>query len=150
MQFSVLLFLVVAVSVAVAQFEYNQNYDALGRSFMKVYYSKFDNPNGEIRSKSLTRLYDPNCTFLLYKGQVFNTREEILAKFKHLGFQSIQRTIKSMDLTSLPDGSILIKVLGQIQTDIEPIYSFSHVLTIRPSETGSFTIINEDFRVVKP
>ncbi|VIO97076.1 nuclear transport factor 2 (NTF-2), putative [Brugia malayi] len=64
-----------------------------------------------------------------------------------LPFRMIQRAITKTDCQPLPDGSILVAVIGQLKTDDDPIQSFNHFFVLRPA-TGSFFISNEIFRLV--
>uniref|UniRef100_A0A915M4Y0 NTF2 domain-containing protein n=1 Tax=Meloidogyne javanica TaxID=6303 RepID=A0A915M4Y0_MELJA len=102
---------------------YNTNFDQVGQAFIAHYYSKFDVPDVAARTAGLTDLYDADLSFMTFEGT-------------------------PTDCQPLPDGSILVTVIGQLKTDDDPVNSFNHCFVLKPNTTGSFYISNEIFRLI--
>ncbi|VDK17513.1 unnamed protein product [Anisakis simplex] len=94
---------------------FNPNYEEIGNAFVQHYYSKFDVPDVAMRSSGLSDLYDPQNSYMTFEGVQARGRDEILQKFTSLTFKGIQRAITKTDCQPLPDGSILVAVIGQLK-----------------------------------
>nr|CAD2129201.1 unnamed protein product [Meloidogyne enterolobii] len=94
---------------------YNTNFDQVGQAFIAHYYSKFDVPDVAARTAGLTDLYDADLSFMTFEGTPVRGRAAILEKFGSLQFRSIQHAITMTDCQPLPDGSILVTVIGQLK-----------------------------------
>ncbi|VDN01505.1 unnamed protein product [Thelazia callipaeda] len=126
---------------------FNPNFEEIGNAFIQHYYSKFDVTDPSTRSAGLSDLYDPLNSYMTFEGVQVKGRDLILQKFAALPFRMIQRAITKTDCQPLPDGSILVAIIGQLKTDDDPIQSFNHFFVLRPA-AGSFFISNEIFRLV--
>ncbi|KHN72635.1 putative nuclear transport factor 2 [Toxocara canis] len=126
---------------------FNPNFEEIGNAFVQHYYSKFDVPDVTVRSSGLSDLYDPQNSYMTFEGVQVKGRDAILQKFASLTFKVIQRAITKTDCQPLPDGSILVAVIGQLKTDDDPVQSYNQFFILRPS-AGAFFISNEIFRLV--
>ncbi|VDD86651.1 unnamed protein product [Enterobius vermicularis] len=126
---------------------FNPNFEAIGNAFVQHYYSKFDVTDTNIRTTGLSDLYDPENSYMTFEGVQSRGRDAILQRFATLTFKTIQRAITKIDCQPLPDGSILVAVIGQLKTDEDPIQSYSQFFILRPA-ASSFFISNEIFRLV--
>uniref|UniRef100_A0A183BK08 NTF2-related export protein n=1 Tax=Globodera pallida TaxID=36090 RepID=A0A183BK08_GLOPA len=128
---------------------YNPNYESIGQAFVQHFYTKFDVPDGQVRTLGLHDLYDAEHSFMTFEGNQVKGRQAILDKYGLLPFRTIQHVITKTDSQPLPDGSIFVTVIGQLKTDEDPVNSFNHCFILRPNSTGgSFFISNEVFRLV--
>uniref|UniRef100_A0A0N5AZF3 NTF2-related export protein n=1 Tax=Syphacia muris TaxID=451379 RepID=A0A0N5AZF3_9BILA len=126
---------------------FNPDYDQIGNAFTAHYYSKFDVNDPTVRTTGLSDLYDPENSYMTFEGVQSRGRDAILQRFAGLTFKNIQRAITKIDCQPLPDGSILVAIIGQLKTDDDPIQSYNQFFILRPA-AGSFFISNEIFRLV--
>ncbi|MFH4974061.1 hypothetical protein AB6A40_000770 [Gnathostoma spinigerum] len=126
---------------------FNPNFEEIGNAFVQHYYAKFDVTDSCVRCTGLSDLYDPLNSYMTFEGVQVKGRDNILMKFNSLTFKTIQRAITKVDCQPLPDGSILVCVIGQLKTDEDPVQSYYQTFVLRPTAT-SFFISNEIFRLV--
>uniref|UniRef100_A0A0N5BHY8 NTF2-related export protein n=1 Tax=Strongyloides papillosus TaxID=174720 RepID=A0A0N5BHY8_STREA len=126
---------------------FNPNFNEIGVAFVNHYYSKFDVGDVNTRTQGLSDLYDPENSYLTFEGKQCKGRDQILSQHQQLTFQQIKRALTKIDCQPLYDGAIAVVVIGQLQTDEDPIQSFNHFFILRPN-AGSFFISNEVFRLV--
>uniref|UniRef100_A0AC35FC19 NTF2-related export protein n=1 Tax=Panagrolaimus sp. PS1159 TaxID=55785 RepID=A0AC35FC19_9BILA len=126
---------------------FNPDFLSIGEAFVNHYYSTFDVQDPNARVQGLCALYDPENSYMTFEGVQVKGRDLILQKFSGLTFREIKRAITKTDCQPLPDGSILVNVLGQLKTDDDPINSYTQLFILRPN-AGSFYISNEIFRLV--
>ncbi|KAE9550894.1 hypothetical protein FO519_005897 [Halicephalobus sp. NKZ332] len=126
---------------------FNPDFNAIGEAFVSHFYSAFDVNDPNQRAQALSGLYDPENSYMTFEGVQVKGRDAILQKFSGLTFREIRRAVTKTDCQPLPDGSILVSVLGQLKTDEDPVNSYNQVFILKPS-AGSFYISNEIFRLM--
>uniref|UniRef100_A0A7E4VPA1 NTF2-related export protein n=1 Tax=Panagrellus redivivus TaxID=6233 RepID=A0A7E4VPA1_PANRE len=126
---------------------YNPDFATIAEQFVAHYYGTFDVADANQRIAGLSPLYDPTNSYVTFEGNQVCGREAILQRAASLTFREIKRAVTKTDSQPLPDGSVLVSVLGQLKTDDDPINSYTQVFLLRPAN-GSFFIANEIFRLV--
>eukprot|EP00043_Microstomoeca_roanoka_P019127 m.211796 g.211796 ORF g.211796 m.211796 type:complete len:126 (+) comp16942_c5_seq1:1017-1394(+) len=119
----------------------NPQFQEIGQAFAEHYYSVFQSDR-----EQLYTLYQDD-SLLSFEGSQIQGQAAIAEKFKTLSFQSIQFSCTAIDCQPRTDGTIFVFVIGQIQTDDDPLKGFSQGFVIAPTPEGSFYIQNDCFRL---
>ncbi|KAL3522045.1 hypothetical protein ACH5RR_014879 [Cinchona calisaya] len=117
--------------------------DSVGRAFVEHYYRLFDTDR-----PSLALLYKPN-SMLTFEGQKFLGIDDITAKLIQLPFGQCHHMISTIDSQpSSPAGGIFVFVSGslQLQGEGHPL-RFSRMFHLTPTAEGSFSVLNDIFRL---
>eukprot|EP00045_Choanoeca_perplexa_P007705 m.70822 g.70822 ORF g.70822 m.70822 type:complete len:130 (-) comp14180_c0_seq1:1675-2064(-) len=119
----------------------NPEFSEVGNAFVQHYYELFQGD----RSQMLALYQDDSL--MSFEGAQGQGLQSIGEKLERLSFQSVQFQFTEIDCQPRADGGIVVFVLGQIQTDEDPIKGFSQVFVLAPTPEGSFYIQNDIFRL---
>lgn len=122
---------------------WNLQYDQIGRTFVQQYYAYFDDP---IQRAGLSIFYHEDKSLMTFENQHFFGGKKIMEKIQSLTFQKIFHNITSVDTQPMPDGGILICVLGILKTDDDPPHTF-HEIFILKSLGDTFYVEHDIFRL---
>ncbi|XP_034479766.1 probable nuclear transport factor 2 [Drosophila innubila] len=123
----------------------NPQYEDIATEFVQQYYGIFDDQ--ENRDKVIN-FYSATESFMTFEGDKIQGAPKILEKVQSLGFENIRRVINTVDSQPTFDGGVLIKVLGCLQCDDDPVIGFSQVFVLKVNEpTGSYFIAHDIFRL---
>eukprot|EP00730_Choanoeca_flexa_P010556 TRINITY_DN18617_c0_g1_i1.p1 TRINITY_DN18617_c0_g1~~TRINITY_DN18617_c0_g1_i1.p1 ORF type:complete len:127 (+),score=19.30 TRINITY_DN18617_c0_g1_i1:195-575(+) len=119
----------------------NPEFAAIGNAFVQHYYELFMGDRSQ-----LLQLYQDD-SLMSFEGAQVQGLEGIGEKLSQLSFQSVTFQFTEIDCQPRADGGIVVFVLGQIQTDEDPIKGFSQTFVLAPTAEGSWYIQNDIFRL---
>jgi Nuclear transport factor 2 (NTF2) domain len=93
-------------------------------------------------------LYHSEDSFLSFEGEKFRGTKKILDKFETLDLKKIERSIKSIDSQPLPDGGLIINVIGTVKANDEPSLLYAQTFIFKPQK-GSFFLQHDIFRTIQ-
>ncbi|CRK95674.1 CLUMA_CG009132, isoform A [Clunio marinus] len=122
----------------------NKDFDRLGKIYVAQYYMLFDDPT---RRLSLVSLYHHEDSFLSFEGKQFHGTKEILKKFDSLKLGKITRSICSVDSQPLPNGGVIINVIGKTESKEHKSLRYAQTFIFMPQK-GSFFLQHDIFRLI--
>ncbi|XP_043469143.1 probable nuclear transport factor 2 [Leptopilina heterotoma] len=121
----------------------NIDYERLSKEFVQHYYNQFDDP---AQRRNLTNMYDPTNSLMTFEGAQIQGSAKIMEKLNSLSFNTINRIVTTVDSQPMPDGGILINVVGRLKADDDPPHSFSQVFVLK-SNGNNFFCQHDIFRL---
>ncbi|XP_032235982.1 nuclear transport factor 2 [Nematostella vectensis] len=119
----------------------SQPFEQVAKQFVEYYYSVFDS-----NRNNLAPLYQPG-SMLTFEGAQIQGTEAIVAKLVSMPFQQVLHVITSQDAQPLPNGGIIVFVMGQLKADQDPPLTFSQCFTLFQTTEGSYYVQNDMFRL---
>jgi hypothetical protein len=122
----------------------NKDYERLAKIYVAQYYMLFDSPSNRL---SLVSLFHFEDSFLSFEGEKYRGTKKILEKFENLKLGTIKRTIISVDSQPLSDGSVIVNVIGKVESNNEPARLYAQTFIFKPQK-GSFFLQHDIFRTI--
>eukprot|EP01099_Mayorella_cantabrigiensis_P006614 TRINITY_DN556_c0_g1_i2.p1 TRINITY_DN556_c0_g1~~TRINITY_DN556_c0_g1_i2.p1 ORF type:complete len:120 (+),score=25.30 TRINITY_DN556_c0_g1_i2:148-507(+) len=115
--------------------------DQIARAFIQHYYQTFDSNRANLAS-----LYQPQ-SMLSWEGKPFQGTQAIANQLTSLPFQTVVHAITTFDVQPSPGNGLLVFVCGDLKVDNEHPMKFSQIFNLVPTETGSYFVFNDIFRL---
>jgi len=122
----------------------NPAFEQIGKAFAEQYYLCFDNKDTR---ENVAAMYSPDG-LLTFEGQQFQGTDAIREKMKSVPLDSMQRVISTIDSQPMPDGGVIVTVVGQLKNNDanDKVMPFCQTFVLRPAN-NSFFISHDIFRL---